>query len=96
MAAIRAFRVTQDSQIFSFSFRNRIQCIALYQLHNSQALLNLCRGYYRRLSRIKMTEQDRPDFYVLSTIIFCGHNFFVLLKAWFTRYRITFHAVSFS
>ena len=46
MAAISAFRVTQHSQIFSLFFRNRIQCIALYQLHNSQALLNLRRGYY--------------------------------------------------
>ena len=45
MAAINAFRVTQHSQIFFTFFRNRIQCIALYQLHNSQALLNLRRGY---------------------------------------------------
>ena len=34
MAAISAFRVMQHSQIFIF-FRNRIQYIALYQLHNS-------------------------------------------------------------
>ena len=46
MAAISSFRVTQHSQIFSLFFRNRIQCIALYQLYNSQALLNLRRGYY--------------------------------------------------
>ena len=46
MAAISAFGVTQHSQIFSLFFRNRIQYIALYQLHNSQALLNLRRGYY--------------------------------------------------
>ena len=46
MAAISAFRVTQHSQIFSLFFRNRIQCIALYQLHNSQALPNLRRGYF--------------------------------------------------
>ena len=46
MAAISAFGVTQHSQIFSLFFRNRIQCIALYQLHNSQALLNLRRGYF--------------------------------------------------
>ena len=46
MAAISAFRVTRQSQIFSHFFRNRIQCIALYQLHTSQALLNLCCGYY--------------------------------------------------
>ena len=47
MATISAFRVKQHSQIFSLFFRNRIQCIALYQLYNSQALLNLRRGYYR-------------------------------------------------
>ena len=46
MAAISAFGVTQHSQIFSLFFRNRIQCIALYQLRNSQALLNLRRGHY--------------------------------------------------
>ena len=34
-------------RFFLFFFRNRIQCIALYQLHNSQALLNLRRGYFR-------------------------------------------------
>ena len=38
MATISAFRVTQHSQIFSFFFRNRIQCNALYQLYNCQAL----------------------------------------------------------
>ena len=48
MAAISAFRVTQHRQIFSLSFRNRIQCIALYQLHSSQALLNLRRDYSKR------------------------------------------------
>ena len=48
MAAISAFHVTQHSQIFSLFFRNRIQCIALYQLHNSQALLNLRRVYFSR------------------------------------------------
>ena len=47
MAAISAFRVTQHSQIFSLFFRNRIQCIVLYQLYNSQALLNLHRDYIR-------------------------------------------------
>ena len=46
MAAISAFGVTQHSQIFSLFFRNRIECIALYQLHNFQALLNLRRGYF--------------------------------------------------
>ena len=49
MAAISAFGVMQRSQIFSLFFRNRIQCIALYQLHNSQTLLNLRRGYYSSL-----------------------------------------------
>ena len=46
MAAISAFGVTQHSQIFSLVFRNRIQCIALYQLHNSHAVLNFRRGYF--------------------------------------------------
>ena len=46
MATISAFRVTKHSQIFSLFFRNRIQCIALYQLYNSQAPLNLRLGYY--------------------------------------------------
>ena len=49
MAAISAFRATQHSQSFSLFFRNRIQWIALYQLHNSQALLNLRRGYFTNL-----------------------------------------------
>ena len=49
MAAISAFRVTQHSQIFSHFFRNRIQCIALYQFHNSQALLSLRHGYFVNL-----------------------------------------------
>ena len=48
MAAITAFCVKEHSQIFSIFFRYRIQCIALYQLHNSQALLNLCRGYFSK------------------------------------------------
>ena len=48
MAAISSFGVTQHSQIFSLFSRNRIQCIALYQLHNSQALLNLRRGNYSK------------------------------------------------
>ena len=51
MAAITAFGVTQHSHIFSLFFRNRIQCIALYQLHNSQALLNLRCGCYSNLPR---------------------------------------------
>ena len=46
MIAISAFRVTQHRQIFSLFFRNQIQSIALYQLHNSQALLNLRHGYH--------------------------------------------------
>ena len=41
MAVISSFRVTQHSQIFSLFLRNRIQCIALYQLRHSPALLNL-------------------------------------------------------
>ena len=49
-AAISTFRVMQHSQIFSLFFRNRSKCIALYQLHNSQALLNLRCGYYSNLS----------------------------------------------
>ena len=55
MAAISAFGVTQHSQIFSLSFRNQIQCIALYQLHSSQALFNLRRGYYKY--QVKFTIQ---------------------------------------
>ena len=53
MAAISAFRVMQHSQIFSLFFTNQIPCIALYQLHNSQALLNLRRGYYRNTNIIQ-------------------------------------------
>ena len=34
------------ARFFSLFFRHRIQCIAHYQLHNSQALLNLRRGYF--------------------------------------------------
>ena len=52
MATISAFRVTQHSQIFSLFFRNRIQCIALYQLYDSQALLDLRRGYYSFRARV--------------------------------------------
>ena len=52
MAAISAFGVTQHSQILSLFFRNRIQYIALYQLHNSQALLNLRRGYCIEISQL--------------------------------------------
>ena len=57
MAAISAFGVTQHSQIISLSFRNRIQCIELYQLHNSQALLSLRRGYYSHWSVINYCYQ---------------------------------------
>ena len=53
MTVISVFRFTQHSQIFSLFFRNRIQCIALYQLHNSQALLNLRRGYFRCNCRVQ-------------------------------------------
>ena len=59
MMAISAFRGTQHSQIFSLLFRNRIQCIALYQLHNSQALLNLRRGYFRIFAG-KRQKSSRP------------------------------------
>ena len=52
MTAISAFRVKQHSQIFSLFFRNRIQYIALYQLHNSQALLNLRRGYFMHFTTV--------------------------------------------
>ena len=44
MAAITAFGVTQHSQIFSLFFRNRIQCIALYQLHNSVTTIDSIRA----------------------------------------------------
>ena len=49
MAAISTLRVMQHGQTFSLFFRNRIQCIAVYQLHDSQALLNLRRGYFNLL-----------------------------------------------
>ena len=61
MAAISAFGVTQHSQIFSLFFRNRIQCIALYQLHNFQALLNLRRGYYKNKPALFMKGLISPD-----------------------------------
>ena len=44
--AIIHLSVTQHTQVFSLFFRNRIQSIALYQLHNSEALVNLRRGYF--------------------------------------------------
>ena len=50
MTAISAFRV---SQIFSLFFRNLFQCIALYQLHNFQALLNLRCGYFMKNNELK-------------------------------------------
>ena len=55
MATISAFRVTQHSQIFSVFFRNRIQCNVLYQLYNSQALLNLRHGDYRLFKKVCST-----------------------------------------
>ena len=58
MTAISAFRVTQHSQICSLFFRNQIQCIALYQVHNSQALLNLRRGYFSFLFRKIQSSED--------------------------------------
>ena len=57
MAAISALRATQQSQIFSLFFRNRIQYIALYQLRDSQALLNLRRGYFSKF----IFEQSLPN-----------------------------------
>ena len=58
MAAISAFGVTQHGQIFSLFFRNRIQYIALYQLHNSQALLNLRRGYFKIVADMSYDEAN--------------------------------------
>ena len=75
MAAISAFRATQHSQIFSLFFRNRIQCIALYQLHNSQALLNLRRGYYSNLLRTCFKSQSQPD-----SIIFIKATFHLTIS----------------
>ena len=68
MAAISAFGVMQHSQIFSLFFRNRIQCIALYQLHNSQALLNLRRDYYGKQRAIRNFFEDLGS---RELIIFC-------------------------
>ena len=61
MAAISAFRATQHGQIFSLLFRNRIQSLTLYQLHNSQALLNLRRGFFSSKSKkeIKIFQRER-------------------------------------
>ena len=73
MAAISAFRVMQHSQIFSLFFRNRIQCIALYQLYNSQALLNLRCGYYSYSSHICYGKQFCNDF-------FLNHNTIALVR----------------
>ena len=56
MAAISAFRVMQHGQTFSLFFRNRIQCIALYQLHDFEALLNLRRGYFNLLDASHLTD----------------------------------------
>ena len=69
MAAISAFRVTQHSQIF----RTRIQCIALHQLHNSQALLNLRHGHFSAQKLIKQNGHEGidmviHDFHGLKTI----------------------------
>ena len=63
MAAISAFGVTQHSQIFSLFFRNRIQCIALYQLHNSQALLaTIVAGYAVIMEIQKMAKTLKDKF----------------------------------
>ena len=72
MAAISAFGVTQHSQIFSLFFRNRIQCITLYQLHNSQALLNLRRGYYI-LAKTKQTVAISLHLHLLIEQIFLAY-----------------------
>ena len=64
MVAIRAYRVTQHSNFFPLFFRNRIQCIALYQLHNSQALLNLCHGYFSE----KKKETLRLKIHLISSV----------------------------
>ena len=69
MAAISAFGVRQHSQIFSLFFRNRIQCIALYQLHNSQALLNL-----RRISCHGRNHSQASCEYSLTIFLCCQHH----------------------
>ena len=56
MAVISAFRVTQQSQIFKLFFRNRIQCIMLYQLLNFKALPYLRRGYFRNSESASFTK----------------------------------------
>ena len=78
MAAISAFRVTQHSQIFSLFFRNLIQCITLYQLYNSQALLNLHRGYYNSLQSFKQIKQKTPEI--------LHFYFFIVLQHWRLSY----------
>ena len=51
MATIGAFRVTQHSQIFHFSLEIEVNALRFInlQLSNSQALLNLRRGYYSQI-----------------------------------------------
>ena len=76
MAAISAFGVTQHSQIFSFFFRNRYQFIALYQLHNSQALPNLRRGYFRNgntMADTQIVPQRSIPPHAASSIQFCRY-----------------------
>ena len=66
MAATSGFGVTQHGQIFSLFFRNRIQCTAVYQLYNSQALLNLRRGYYSHFKATVILLVKRSPFLLSS------------------------------
>ena len=74
MAAISAFGVTQHSQIFSLFFRNRIKCVALYQLHNYQALLNLRRGYCRGFCAILFSDSRKVGC-LWELLKFCLYDF---------------------
>ena len=86
MTAISVFRVMEHSQIFSLFFRNRIQCIALYQLHNSQALLNLHRGYFnlRPVHKIKEQQYFLSKKSIKSTLL--GLFKYILSKISWTKY----------
>ena len=53
MTAISAFVLCNIARFFSLFFRNRIQCIVLYQLPSSQALLNLRRDYFSKRQQKK-------------------------------------------
>ena len=81
MAPISAFGVTRHSQTFSLFFRDRIQCIALYQLHNSQALLNLRRGYY---------SQDMSKYYEIADHrCIAKIRYFDIIQLFCIKYNIT-------